>query len=151
MSSGINVDADCAIKCNEQTVGHLHKWISYKISDDKKFIVVEDLFPAVKVEKDLEEKEFWERFVNTIVPDNEPRYYTYDFHFEMPQEGKREKVILITWVPDTSAIKSKMLYTTSKEALKSALKKTAFGAEIQANFIDDLDYIEIKKRLCKSP
>ncbi|RKP22713.1 hypothetical protein SYNPS1DRAFT_25439 [Syncephalis pseudoplumigaleata] len=49
--------------------------------------------------------------------------------------GKREKILLISWVPDTLGIKTKMLYAGSKNAL---LTKLGNPKEVQANDPSDI-------------
>ena len=51
------------------------------------------------------------------------RYGLYDFEYQHQCEGtneksKKEKLLLMSWCPDTAKIKKKMLYSSSFDALK---------------------------------
>lgn len=59
---------------------------------------------------------------------NECRYCVFDFPVNLPVEGGSEgtamtvdRLILMTWCPEGSKIKQKMLYSSSYDALKKAL------------------------------
>ena len=54
------------------------------------------------------------------------RYGLFDFEYRHQCEGtneksKKEKLLLMTWCPDTAKIKKKMLYSSSFDALKKCL------------------------------
>ena len=54
------------------------------------------------------------------------RYGLFDFEYEHQCEGttektKKEKLVLMSWCPDTAKIKKKMLYSSSFDALKKCL------------------------------
>ena len=58
----------------------------------------------------------------------ECRYCVFDFPANVPVEGSQEKtsmsvdrLVLMTWCPESSKIKQKMLYSSSYDALKKAL------------------------------
>ena len=57
---------------------------------------------------------------------DECRYGLYDFEYEHQCQGttettKKEKLLLMSWCPDTAKIKKKMLYSSSFDALKKCL------------------------------
>ena len=54
------------------------------------------------------------------------RYGLFDFEYSHQCEGtteksKKEKLLLMSWCPDTAKIKKKMLYSSSFDALKKCL------------------------------
>ena len=54
------------------------------------------------------------------------RYGLFDFEYDHQCEGttektKKEKLLLMSWCPDTAKIKKKMLYSSSFDALKKCL------------------------------
>ena len=54
------------------------------------------------------------------------RYGLFDFEYHHQCEGttektKKEKLLLMSWCPDTAKIKKKMLYSSSFDALKKCL------------------------------
>lgn len=50
---------------------------------------------------------------------------------------------MIAWSPDLANVKAKMVYASSKDALKKALNGVAH--EIQANDGDDIEYESVLK------
>ncbi|KAJ4351080.1 cofilin, partial [Neurospora sp. IMI 360204] len=77
-----------------------------------------------------------------------PRYAVYDFEYKLASgEGSRNKVTFIAWSPDDAGIKSKMVYASSKDALKRSL--SGIAVELQANEQDDIEYEQIIKTVSK--
>ena len=72
------------------------------------------------------------------LPENEGRYGLIDIEFESDDGRPTSKLVFISWNPDNSPIRSKMLYSGSKEAIKSTLA----GVGIHMNAVDysELDY-----------
>jgi len=52
--------------------------------------------------------------------------------------GAREKILFVLWSADGSKTKSKMLYTSSKDAIKKKLN--LLGSDIQATDPSEIDY-----------
>ena len=78
------------------------------------------------------------------------RYGLFDFEYQHQCEGtneksKKEKLLLMSWCPDTAKIKKKMLYSSSFDTLKRAF----VGAHkvIQANGQDELEQSAIEEIL----
>lgn len=71
-------------------------------------------------------REEWEAWAATL-PEQEGRFYIYDFAYNIvvnkTSGGKvpKTKILLISWVPDTASVRQKMLYSSTKEALRGAL------------------------------
>ncbi|KAI9800441.1 MAG: cofilin [Piccolia ochrophora] len=143
--SGVSVTPECVSSFNELKLGKgVIKYIIYKLSDDKKEVVVEET--SQEADWDV----FREKLINAKATDkrgNEgpgPRYAVYDFHYELESgEGKRSKITFIAWSPDNAGIQAKMVYASSKDALKRSLNGIA--VELQANDEDDIEYGEILK------
>lgn len=105
-----------------------YRYIIYKLSDDNKTIVVE---------KAVEKAEY-SQFVSEL-PDEDCRYAVYDFEFQLSaSEGQRNKICFFVWAPDNSKIKQKMLYASSKDALRKKLVGVA--TEIQATDFSEVSY-----------
>jgi len=77
-----------------------------------------------------------------------PRYAVYDFNYELASgEGTRSKITFIAWSPDDAGIQPKMVYASSKDALKRALNGIA--TEFQANDEDDIEYQSVLSKVSK--
>lgn len=55
------------------------------------------------------------------LPADEPRYLVLDWEGVNKDECKVSKIFFVSWVPDTCKAKTKMLYASSKQALRNAL------------------------------
>jgi len=146
--SGVNISADCITKFNELKLGKSIKYIIYKLSDDYKEIVVEE----------TSENGDWDVFREKLVAAQSknkmgkvgkgPRYAVYDFQYDLASgEGSRSKITFIAWSPDDAGIQPKMVYASSKDALKRALNGIA--TEIQGNDEDDIEYQTVLTRVSK--
>ena len=110
-----------------QSAGHKLRYYIYKIEDKK----------TIKIEKSGERSKTYEDFCGDL-PENESRYGLIDLEFETTDGRPTSKLVFITWNPDTAPVREKMLYSGSKEALKTALS----GVGIHVNCTDhaELDF-----------
>ncbi|KAI9294423.1 hypothetical protein K502DRAFT_330744 [Neoconidiobolus thromboides FSU 785] len=127
MSSGIAVNPECISLFQDLKLKHKIKYIVYKISDDFKEIVVDK----------TSEDEDYESFVAEL-PETDCRFAVYDFSYETEDAGKRTKICFYIWAPDNAKVKSKMLYSSSKDALKKALNGIA--VDIQGTDFSEVEH-----------
>ncbi|KAI8720480.1 Cofilin [Fusarium sp. LHS14.1] len=146
--SGATVSQECITAYNDLKLSKKYKYIVYKLSDDYKEIVVEH----ASDDKDWEE--FREKLINATAKSRTgavgkgPRYAVYDFEYSLASgDGIRNKLAFIAWSPDDAGIQPKMIYASSKEALKRSL--TGIAVELQANDTDDIEYDTIIKTVSK--
>ncbi|KAF2474137.1 cofilin [Lindgomyces ingoldianus] len=146
--SGVSVSPECISTFNELKLGKELKYIIYKISDDWKEIVVEE------ASKDSDFSAFREKLLNAKSKDRRGkegiggRYAVYDVEYELESgDGKRSKITFISWCPDDAPQYPRMMYSSSKEAIKRALNGLA--ADIQANDADDIEFDNIISRVSK--
>ena len=69
------------------------------------------------------------------LPETEPRYVVVDWAYTTNDGRETDKVVLISWVPDSAKVKQKMLYSGTKSALTSAL--TGISIMINATDVDE--------------
>jgi len=81
--------------------------------------------------------EEYEQFLE-ILPETECRWAIYDFGFEKEDGGHRNKIIFLSWSPDDAKIKQKMLFASSRDALKRSLAGIAI--EIQGSDLSEVAY-----------
>nr|KAF6324268.1 cofilin 1 [Myotis myotis] len=65
-----------------------------------------------------------------MLPEKDCRYALYDATYET-KESKKEDLVFIFWAPESAPLKSKMIYASSKDAIKKKL--TGIKHELQAN------------------
>ncbi|XP_023239632.1 cofilin/actin-depolymerizing factor homolog [Centruroides vittatus] len=119
MSSGVTVSTEAKTVYEEVKKDKKYRFIIYHIKDEK-VIDVESTGPRNATYSD---------FLDTMQQfKTECRYCVFDFPAPMPVEGSHEKtsmsvdrLVLMTWCPEGSKIKQKMLYSSSYDALKKAL------------------------------
>uniref|UniRef100_A0A8C9EYP7 Cofilin 2 n=1 Tax=Pavo cristatus TaxID=9049 RepID=A0A8C9EYP7_PAVCR len=70
-----------------------------------------------------------------LLPLNDCRYALYDATYET-KESKKEDLVFIFWAPESAPLKSKMIYASSKDAIKK--KFTGIKHEWQVNGLDDI-------------
>jgi len=134
------VSQECVTAYNDLKLNKKYKYVIYKLSDDNKEIVVETTGTP-----DDDYESFREALINAKTKSKSgavgkgPRYAVYDFEYQLASgEGTRSKITFIAWSPDDAGIMAKMVYASSKEALKRALNGIA--TELQANDTDDIEY-----------
>lgn len=107
------------------------------MSDDKTKIVVDKTSTAESYDDFLEE-----------LPENECKYAVYDFEYELGNnEGKRNKIIFFQWSPDTAPIRAKMVYASSKDALRRALN--GVSTDIQGTDYSEVAYDSVLERVSR--
>jgi cofilin len=146
--SGVSIAGDCITKFNELKLNKKIKFIIFKLTDDYKEIVIEEA--SEEGEWDI----FREKLINaqskskTGKVGKGPRYAVYDFQYELASgDGVRNKITFIAWSPDDAGIQPKMIYASSKDALKRALNGIA--TEFQANDEDDIEYASVLQKVSK--
>mmetsp|Transcript_13080 Transcript_13080/g.22402 ORF Transcript_13080/g.22402 Transcript_13080/m.22402 type:complete len:139 (+) Transcript_13080:54-470(+) len=134
MSSGVQVNPDCLSEFEAMKIRSSYQYIIFKISADKKFIEIE-----AKGEKGAAFSEFTSK-----LPDGDCRYAVLDVEINTKSGATANKLIFVAWSDDNASVKPKMLYASSKDALKKAL--TGINEEYQATERGDLDFSEIQKK-----
>eukprot|EP01115_Flamella_aegyptia_P002937 TRINITY_DN14512_c0_g1_i1.p1 TRINITY_DN14512_c0_g1~~TRINITY_DN14512_c0_g1_i1.p1 ORF type:complete len:139 (-),score=46.53 TRINITY_DN14512_c0_g1_i1:76-492(-) len=119
MASGIGVNDEIVDIFQSLKLSKKIRYFIAKMNDD---------LTEVVVEKTGGRDETWESFVDNL-PDDDCRYAVFDYEFDAG-EGQRNKLIFVVWCPDTARIKPKMLYTSTKDAVKKKL--VGVSCELQA-------------------
>nr|7SOG_A Chain A, Actophorin [Acanthamoeba castellanii]7SOG_B Chain B, Actophorin [Acanthamoeba castellanii] len=133
---GIAVSDDCVQKFNELKLGKKHRYVIFKLNDDNTEVVVEKVGgPNATYEDFLAQ-----------LPENDCRYAIFDYEFEV-DGGQRNKIVFILWAPDSAPIKSKMMYASSKDAIKKKLD--GIQVEVQATDADEISEDAVKERAKK--
>ncbi|KAJ3061808.1 cofilin, partial [Quaeritorhiza haematococci] len=135
-SSGVGV-RDAAVEAfQDLKLKKRYRYIVYKITDD---------FKEITTERMVENSEYND-FVASL-PANECRYCVYDFEYEVPGEGPRNKIVFIFWAPDTAKVKAKMLYAASKEAIRKKLD--GIYTELQCTDLSEVSHDSIMDKVSR--
>lgn len=145
MSSGVTVSAEAKTVYEEVKKDKKYRYIIYHIKDEKVIDVESTGARNASYSDFLEELQKFKA---------ECRYCVFDFPANIPVEGGGEKtnmsvdrLILMTWCPEGSKIKQKMLYSSSYDALKKAL--VGVYKYVQACDYDDVAEDEVNKVFTK--
>jgi cofilin len=127
-STGVVVDDEVATTFNSFKLqqGEKLRYYIYKI-ENKKTIVIES-----KGSRDKTYEDFCAE-----LPEADCRYGLIDLDFKTDDGRPTSKLVLLTWNPDIASVRNKMLYSGSKEALKTVL--TGVGIHINATDASELD------------
>ncbi|XP_077166768.1 destrin [Paroedura picta] len=152
MASGVQVaDEVCRIfydmkvrKCSTpEEIKKRKKAVIFCLSADKKCIVVEEGKEILVGDIGVTVTDPFKQFVQ-MLPEKDCRYALYDASFET-KESKKEELIFFLWAPELAPLKSKMIYASSKDAIKK--KFPGIKHECQANGPEDLNRAFIAEKL----
>lgn len=136
MASGVGIQDECLKAYDEVKMGHRWLYIIYRISDDLK-ICVEEKGGHDKTYNDFVEK------LKEAEKQKQCRYAIFDVRF-LQNDVPQEKLAFFLWSPDCASIRQKMLYASSKQALRNNIR--GIQAEIQCNDDNDLAMSNVLER-----
>jgi len=135
MSSGVRVAAASMELFTQIKMKKDLRFVTYRIKDSAE-IVADCTGPK---------SETWDDFVGHL-PQDEPRYALVDIPYQDQEGFDKSKLVFVHWSPDgRTTVRQRMLYASSKLAMKSAL--TGIMTEVQANDMEDLALEGIQKKL----
>lgn len=152
MASGVQVaDEVCRIfydmkvrKCSTpEEIKKRKKAVIFCLSADKKCIVVEEGKEILVGDVGETITDPFKHFVG-MLPEKDCRYALYDASFET-KESRKEELMFFLWAPEHAPLKSKMIYASSKDAIKK--KFQGIKHEYQANGPEDLNRTSIAEKL----
>ncbi|KAK1150874.1 cofilin-2-like [Acipenser oxyrinchus oxyrinchus] len=120
------------------------KAVLFCLSDDKKNIILEEGKEILVGDVGESVDDPYLTFVK-MLPTDDCRYALYDATYET-KETKKEDLVFIFWAPDSAPLKSKMIYASSKDAIKK--KFTGIKHEWQVNGLDEIrDRVTLAEKL----
>ncbi|MBA0633368.1 hypothetical protein Godav_001982 [Gossypium davidsonii] len=133
-ASGMAVHDDCKLKFLELKAKRTYRFIVFKIEEKQKQVVVEKLG---------EPSQSYDDFTASL-PADECRYAVYDFDFVTAENCQKSRIFFIAWSPDTSRVRSKMIYASSKDRFKRELD--GIQVELQATDPTEMGLDVIRSR-----
>jgi cofilin len=134
-NTGITVSNECVTEFNEFKIRNKYRYMIFNIVGGKE----------VKIEKTGPLNATYDQFLADL-PANDARYAVFKFDYTHA-DGQRQKLVLFLWVPETSPIKSKMIYAGTKDTIKKTLQ--GLQVEIQGTDKSEVDYNEVLAK-CQS-
>ena len=131
--SGITVTDECMVAFDEIKKKKLHRYVIFSISEDNKFVIC-----SSKGERSSTYAQFVEG-----LPKTTPAYVIYDYEY-MKEDVQRDKLVFISWIPDTAKTKPKMMYASTKDSVKAKIEGGV--VEVQSTDVSELspEYIMSK-------
>ncbi|KAE8736433.1 Actin-depolymerizing factor 1 [Hibiscus syriacus] len=126
------VDDECKLKFLELKAKRNYRYIIFKIHEQQ-----------VVVDKAGNPTSTYEEFTASL-PSDECRYAVFDFDFTTDENCQKSKIFFIAWSPDTSRVRSKMVYASSKDRFKRELD--GIQVELQATDPSEMSFDIIKGR-----
>lgn len=146
MASGVNVPDACKDIFTEMKTRKNLRYLIYKITDDL----------SIAVDEAGDRDKTYEDFTKSLIAaqnNGECRYGVFDLEYSGQVEGagqtKKDKLVFFMWSPDTCKIKQKMLYASSKDALKKKLEGGGGFKMIQANDAGDLELESVLEKVSR--
>ncbi|EPY73099.1 Destrin (Actin-depolymerizing factor)-like protein [Camelus ferus] len=132
LASGVQVaDEVCRIfydmkvrKCSTpEEIKKRKKAVIFCLSADKKCIIVEEGKEILVGDVGVTITDPFKHFVG-MLPEKDCRYALYDASFET-KESRKEELMFFLWAPELAPLKSKMIYASSKDAIKKKFQEKA--------------------------
>ncbi|KAM5560059.1 actin-depolymerizing factor 2 [Rosa sericea] len=133
-ASGMAVHDECKLKFLELKTKRTYRSIVYKIEEKQKQVIVEATGDPTQT---------YENFTDSL-PSDECRYAVFDFDFLTPEGVPKSRIFFIAWSPDTSRVRNKMIYASSKDRFKRELD--GIQIELQATDPSEIGLDVIKSR-----
>merc|ERR1712060_323969 len=135
-------DDECVKAFDAMKIKKLYKYVVFYIKD-KKTIEIDKLGTTEDLKGKTNDEifaDFCEKF-----PEDEARYAVYDTPVIAKSGAENNKLLFIMWNSDKAKVQSKMVYASSKDALRKKL--TGIENEYQATDMEELkDFKEIRKK-----
>ncbi|KAK7318260.1 hypothetical protein RJT34_02959 [Clitoria ternatea] len=131
-ASGMAVNDECKLKFQELKAKRTYRFIIFKIEEQE-----------VVVDKLGDPAESYEGFMSSF-PADECRYAVYDFDFTTDENCQKSKIFFFAWAPDTSKVRMKMVYASSKDRFKRELD--GIQVELQATDPSEMSLEIVKAR-----
>jgi len=117
-----------------------------QISKDKKSVEIAEKI-EVAGEDDSEQESEYENIIRDHVPKNSGRWIVLDLCVKPQHTGQETKrLACLSWAPDDAPVTERMLYASSSDYVKKALKVPNW---IQCNDESDLSYATILDKVTK--
>ncbi|XP_060203619.1 actin-depolymerizing factor 7 [Lycium barbarum] len=130
--SGMAVQDECKLKFLELKAKRNYRFIIFKI--DGQEVVVEKLGGP---------EESYDDF-SISLPADECRYAVFDFDFITTENCQKSKIYFIAWSPESSRVRMKMVYASSKDRFKRELD--GIQVELHATDPSEMSFDIIKAR-----
>ncbi|KAK9804944.1 hypothetical protein WJX73_001605 [Symbiochloris irregularis] len=124
--SGIIVEDDAINMYYFLKAKSTYRWAMWRIDDSGKKVILCNVGDANSSYQELLD----------ALPETDCRFAVYDYQFTNSDNCVFNKLVFISWAPDTARIKLKMMYASTKDFFKGYLD--GLSVELQASELDDI-------------
>jgi cofilin len=132
-SAGITIGADVKIKYEELKKDRAYRYIVCAIPDGKE----------VAVDRTGSRDATYEDMLALLSAEH-PAYAIFDFEYNDSEGRAARKIVLLLWTPDAANIKEKMLYTSTRDAIRRVLVGIV---SYEAADLDEASFASVSERL----
>ena len=125
--SGISLSEDAVNVFYPVRLKSTYRWVMWKINDAATEVVIEKLGAPEST---------YAEFLASL-PQDDCRYAVFDYSFIGGDGQEHSKIVFINWAPDVAKVKSKMMYASTKDFLKSNLE--GLSLEFQGSDMDEVE------------
>ncbi|XP_010520658.2 PREDICTED: actin-depolymerizing factor 1-like [Tarenaya hassleriana] len=136
-ASGVAVHDDCKLRFLDLKAKRTYRYIVFKIEMEQKQVIVEKLGEPTESYEDFSD-------CSASLPADECRYAVYDFDYVTDENVPRSRIVFVGWSPDTSKVRNKMIYASSKDRFKRELD--GIQIELQATDPSEMGLDVIRSR-----
>ncbi|XP_013597119.1 actin-depolymerizing factor 9-like [Brassica napus] len=132
--NGMWMTEECKRSFMEMKWKKVHRYIVFKIEEKSKKVTIDKVGAAGETYHDLV----------ASLPEDDCRYAVFDFDYVTVDNCRMSKLFFITWSPEASRIREKMMYATSKSGLRRVLEGIHY--ELQATDPTEMGFDKIQDR-----
>ncbi|KAL0484989.1 cofilin [Acrasis kona] len=134
MSTGVRIEDNVVTAYNDLKLKHDSRYLVLGMDDDDKPKNVVLKEAGKKENGDFTYESLLEK-IKTECP-TVPRYIVFDFAYKT-DDGDRNKIVFIAWIPDRAKVKHKMVYAGTQSEVKKKLN--GLQIEIQGTDFSEID------------
>ena len=143
MSSGVAVKDECKDAFMDIKLKKNMKYIIFRLSKDLESVEIEKKAPVDATYDQLIDD------LKAAETERQCRYALFDAKYQKAGSVEHRKLFFLLWSPENATVKQKMLYASSKDALKKALGE-GMGKEIQATDHSDLQWDNVLEQISRN-
>lgn len=136
--SGIEVDNDTKKAFEEMKLKKTHELLVMQIEDNKR----------IKVNVELSKEKCTNEEFHEFIKDHPKNCFFLVHDFKPNANAMAKKLMLLSWVPDASNVKEKMIYASTKGGLKT--KFDGIKTFVEGNDLDDVTLASLEEKSRKS-
>ncbi|KAJ3389968.1 cofilin [Lobulomyces angularis] len=140
MSSGVQVTSHGVSQYEDMKLKRKYNYIVYEIIDDS----IQATHVHERTSNNTGTEAIYNEFISHF-PADEGRFGVFDLEYQTPNDGIRSKLLFFLWAPDSAKIKSRMIYASSKLAIRQKLD--GIHSEMQCTDLSELAFDEVFSKI----